>query len=54
MFGKKDSTNFFPNSRFMNEFAVIIPTYPAASEPLACSASPKNLSVNGMVSEYWR
>ena len=32
--------SFFPNSRFMNEFAVICPTNPAArSEPLVRTAS---------------
>jgi len=43
------STSFLPNSRFINEFAVIIPINPA---PSAFVAKLKNRSKNGTASEY--
>jgi len=49
------SMSFFPNSRFMNEFATIIPTYPAGSlVPFSGdSARSKNRSMKGTTSEYF-
>jgi hypothetical protein len=48
------SMSFLPNSRFMNEFAVIIPTNPACPASIGVAARSKNRSVNGTPSEYCR
>ena len=49
---RNSSISFFPNSRFMNEFAVIIPTNPACPATDGLTARSKNRSVNGTPSEY--
>ena len=50
--GSHSSMSFLPNSRFMNEFAVISPTYPARSAEAPGVARCQNCSVNGTPSEY--
>ena len=52
IFGKNSSISFLPNSRFMNELAVICPTYPLAPFPVVKHSS-KNRSANGTASEYF-
>ena len=53
--GRKPSISLRPNSRFMNELAVISPTKPAGSAaPADASARSKKRSVNGAPSEYLR
>ncbi len=47
--GMYRSTSFLPNSRFMNEFAVIMPT-----KPLHPARRLKKRSMKGTASEYWR
>ena len=52
--GKNSSISFLPNSRFMNELAVIWPVYPAPTPHVnRGSASLKIRSANGTDSEYF-
>src|SRR5680860_332474 len=52
--GRNSWMTLEPNSRFMNEFAVIIPTNPAGRSADPWTASWKNRSLNGTASEYCR
>ena len=51
--GRNTSMIFEPNSRFMKELAVIIPTKPGACLVPPLIASSKNRSVKGTPSEYF-
>ena len=53
--GRNSSISFVPNSRFMNEFEMIVPSQPAVPRPSGpgCAQRSKSRSMNGQTSEYF-